>query len=576
MPKDILLLGEFSSGKSAFINLLLGVPIMPERLAATDLPVVKVHGVKPAGLWLREPDQRNPRGIDCWVDIPKDWSGFSYAEISIPDHPLLQEGLVLWDTPGINSTNPQHTRHLQGFLKSLQDDSFLVLYFTRSGLTATACEFLNAWPVLRHRLIIVANIHERRSQEDCRRIELDVKRTVLRELGPHMVHLLAIGDVCEGFNDLVLAKRDGLSDWDIIKSWGKIRIDLHDLMHCHSGLSVGAELFDSLCEVGPSVVKTPIVATASNFSPVEKKQPLAPPRKLPFKLTASFVHGIGSVNCVAFFPSQDLIATAGLGRAVRVWDYRGRKGREFDSAKFDDELIQVLAFSPDGRTIACGGSDGRLCLHDSTSGLRQTYVEVGIPIESLSFSPQGDQLAYSCSGGRVEVFHILSGSTHAIAKACTQAKAVTFVGRGESLVTGHVGGNDLRQWETESGKHLREWVNGSGFTRALVCSPNGALLAVLNNSSDINLWELTSQKCLRVLNTGNAKPMAISFHPKKDRVAVGCTDSTATLWDITTGELLQTFEGHTKPVLAVSFSRDGSILATAGLDGKVNLWSSDE
>ena len=42
MSKEILLLGEFSTGKSAFINMLLGVSILPERLESTDFSVIKI------------------------------------------------------------------------------------------------------------------------------------------------------------------------------------------------------------------------------------------------------------------------------------------------------------------------------------------------------------------------------------------------------------------------------------------------------------------------------------------------------------------------------------------------------
>ena len=108
MSKEILLLGEFSTGKSAFINMILGVSILPERLESTDMPIIKIHGGSPAGVWLREPNQKNLRGLDKFSEIPKDWTLFEYAEITIPTHPLLKEGLIFWDTPGINSTNPQH------------------------------------------------------------------------------------------------------------------------------------------------------------------------------------------------------------------------------------------------------------------------------------------------------------------------------------------------------------------------------------------------------------------------------------------------------------------------------------
>lgn len=42
MNKQIVFLGEFSSGKSAFINMLLGVSIIPESLGATMIGLIKI------------------------------------------------------------------------------------------------------------------------------------------------------------------------------------------------------------------------------------------------------------------------------------------------------------------------------------------------------------------------------------------------------------------------------------------------------------------------------------------------------------------------------------------------------
>lgn len=95
MTKQILLLGKFSTGKSAFNNMLLGVSILPKRLELTDFPFVKIQSAKPTGIFLREYGQKNPRVLDSFSDIPKDWSTFEYVEINIPSHPLLQKELIL-------------------------------------------------------------------------------------------------------------------------------------------------------------------------------------------------------------------------------------------------------------------------------------------------------------------------------------------------------------------------------------------------------------------------------------------------------------------------------------------------
>ncbi|MCL5030595.1 MAG: dynamin family protein [Bacteroidetes bacterium] len=234
MPKQILLLGEFSTGKSAFINMLLGVSILPERVTSTDLPVVKIYSSKPAGIWLREPNQTNPKALDSWSNIPKDWSSFQHSEITIPNHPLLAKDLIIWDTPGINSTNEHHKKHLDNFLKTNNKNYQLVYFFVHGNITSTSLEFLknNKW--LLDKLTILVNVKEVKSESECRLLEKEAKKTIRTQLGSIPVELLYIGDVCEEFNELSESKRNGLSEYDLIRNWDNRRIDLNDLLNKHN------------------------------------------------------------------------------------------------------------------------------------------------------------------------------------------------------------------------------------------------------------------------------------------------------------------------------------------------------
>ncbi len=234
MSKQILLLGEFSTGKSAFINMLLGVSILPERVSSTDLPVVKIHSGKPAGIWLREPNQKNPQALDTWKDISSDWSTFQHAEITIPNHPLLAKDLVIWDTPGINSINEHHKKHLDNFLKTNHRNYQLVYFFVHGNITSTSLEFLknNKW--LLDKLTILVNIKEVKQESECRLLEKEAKKIVRTQLGSIPVELLYIGDVCEEFNELSESKRNGLSEYDLIRNWESRKIELDDLLKKHT------------------------------------------------------------------------------------------------------------------------------------------------------------------------------------------------------------------------------------------------------------------------------------------------------------------------------------------------------
>jgi len=249
MSKEILLLGEFSTGKSAFINMLLGVSILPERLEATDIPVIKISGDSPAGIWLREPNQINLKPLDRFSDIPQKWDSFEYAEITIPSHPLLKRGLILWDTPGINSTNPHHSKHLQNFLENSNRNFAAVYFFIHSNTTSTSINFIKGLQKFRDKLTILIIIKDVKPEQECRIIEKEVKKSIKLHLGNLPVDLLYIGDLCDEFNILSEGKRKGLSDWELIKDWDKRSIDLNELRNKYGNSIIGEEIFDYISEL---------------------------------------------------------------------------------------------------------------------------------------------------------------------------------------------------------------------------------------------------------------------------------------------------------------------------------------
>jgi len=250
MSKEILLLGEFSTGKSAFINMLLGVSILPERLESTDMPIVKIHGQKPTGIFLREKGQKNPAILDNWNDIPSDWTMFDYAELTIPNHDLLSHRLIIWDTPGFNSTNSHHLKHLDDFLIHGHHNFQHIFFFVRENITKTSLDMLKKYKFNDKKVTVVVNIHYYLSVEDVERLFSNVKKTLV----DHSIHyksiLLSINDLCDKFNELSATALHGeeLSDWDLIKQWDNRKIDLNLLLQEFNTVISGKELFTMISE----------------------------------------------------------------------------------------------------------------------------------------------------------------------------------------------------------------------------------------------------------------------------------------------------------------------------------------
>ena len=302
-----------------------------------------------------------------------------------------------------------------------------------------------------------------------------------------------------------------------------------------------------------------------------------------------------SVFHVAFSPIGAVLATAGIDGA-RLWEVETGKQLQYLEANTELGVSQVC-FSADGKTLATGARDGKIALWDPDTGkeIRRWQAHTDM-VSCLAFSPDGKMLA---SGGSYADFAIRRWQTSTgkeidpLAGHSGPVESLIFGPGGKTLLSCDRGGK-IVGWDVSAAHEHRSLYPARDALHDNVhmwllrdVAPGGEVAALLGTLKTpkqdpvICLWDTASRKEIHVLKvpamTGGLP--AIRFSPDGKQLALGASDGIH-LWDVTTGKDLHYLElpepefvirANLKQVWTLAFSPDGKLLAFVDGDNSIRL-----
>ena len=289
---------------------------------------------------------------------------------------------------------------------------------------------------------------------------------------------------------------------------------------------------------------------------------------------------VGQFCATPFFaltPDGRSLVTASAGE-LAWWDLATRR---IERAVGIEDGHQVLALSPDGRTLAVGVDRG-IRLIDARSGtVRATTRGLGATPTWLLFSPDGRTLVSTSLDGTATLWDARSATRRETLRGHSGAvQQPVFSPDGDTLYTVSHDGTAIA-WDVAGGTGLeRRFTFTHDRNRDPVFddhpgrfSPDGRLVALGLKRRGISLRETeTLQPAGRSLTRTGGEVKDVAFAPDGRTLAAVTSAGRASLWDLETRSLLRRpFRVADGPARGISYSADGTMLATAGVDG-VKLW----
>ncbi len=286
----------------------------------------------------------------------------------------------------------------------------------------------------------------------------------------------------------------------------------------------------------------------------------------------------GKVRSVAYSPNGRYIVSGSSDGTLRAWD--ANTGEPIGKLMLGHtDSINSVAISPDSKLIVSGSSDGTLRVWDANSGepKGRPMIKHTDSVESVDISPDGQYIVSGSQDNTLQLWHVTTREPigEPMSGHKKMVSSVAFSSDGNRIVSASYD-DTMRFWDVNMLSPIGKPLQGhEDAVTSVAFSPDDQYIVSGSKDNTLQRWNVNTHEPIGDPMQGHQDRVnSVAFSPDGQYIVSGSHDRTLRLWEAKNGQSIGApILGHSELVSNVTFSPEGNYIASGSRDTSLRLWN---